>query len=157
MTDDELLNMLDQNGIDAEIEQQGPTEVGIEMPQESVTEGVLDDTDDSGFMAKSNLYKLIKSAIALHKIISDDEQLEGWVEEKITLSNDYINTVRDYLEYNMVRGAEEPASAETAPMASPAPTIKHVDNLSSSPAVKNPLVDSTELDHILKLNSRLNK
>ncbi len=62
-------------------------------------EGVLDDADDDGWMAKSELYKLAKYAIALHGMIQDNENLEPWVQSKITKASDYISTVKHYLEY----------------------------------------------------------
>ena len=62
-------------------------------------EGVLDDTDDDGWMAKSELYKLAKYAIALHGMIQDSDNLEPWVQSKITKASDYIATVKHYMEY----------------------------------------------------------
>jgi len=62
-------------------------------------EGVLDDTDDDGWMAKSELYKLSKYAIQLHGMIQDNENLEPWVQSKITKAADYISTVKHYMEY----------------------------------------------------------
>lgn len=62
-------------------------------------EGVLDDTDDDGWMAKSELYKLAKYAIALHGMIQDNDNLEPWVQSKITKAADYIGTVKHYMEY----------------------------------------------------------
>jgi len=62
-------------------------------------EGVLDDTDDDGWMAKSELYKLAKYAITLHGMIQDSDNLEPWVQSKITKASDYIATVKHYMEY----------------------------------------------------------
>jgi hypothetical protein len=64
-----------------------------------IMEGVLDDTDDDGWMAKSELYKLSKYAITLHGMIQDTDNLEPWVQSKITKAADYISTVKHYLEY----------------------------------------------------------
>jgi hypothetical protein len=64
-----------------------------------IMEGVLDDQDDDGWMAKSELYKLAKDAIALHGMIKDTDNLEPWVQSKITKASDYINSVRNYMEY----------------------------------------------------------
>lgn len=64
-----------------------------------IMEGVLDDTDDDGWMAKSELYKLAKYAIALHGMIQDNDNLEPWVQSKITKASDYISTVKHYMEY----------------------------------------------------------
>lgn len=64
-----------------------------------IMEGVLDDQDEDGWMAKSQLYKLAKDAIQLHGMIQDTDNLEPWVQSKITKASDYINSVRNYMEY----------------------------------------------------------
>ena len=74
--------------------------------QTQIIESVLDDTDDAGFMAKSNLYKAIKDGIQLHKLIGDTDPLEPWVAEKISLASDYLETVKDYVEYRNVHNNE---------------------------------------------------
>lgn len=74
--------------------------------QEQLIESVLDDSDDAGFMAKSNLYDAIKNAIQLHRIIKDTDSLEPWVLEKIALAADYIDTVKDYVEYRSLHTNE---------------------------------------------------
>jgi hypothetical protein len=74
--------------------------------KKTINEGVLDDMDDDGFMAKRQLYDLAKYAVELHRQIQDTDDLEPWVSAKITKANDYISTVKHYMEYNAVRGAE---------------------------------------------------
>lgn len=74
--------------------------------QEQLVESVLDDSDDAGFMAKSNLYNAIKNAIQLHRIIKDTDNLEPWVLEKIAIAADYIDTVKDYVEYKSIHDNE---------------------------------------------------
>ena len=52
-------------------------------------------------MARSDLFSSAKNAKQIHELISnvsEDEGLEGWVQEKIIKANDYLNTVREYLE-----------------------------------------------------------
>jgi len=71
-----------------------------------LTEGVLDEMDDDGFMAKRQLYDLAKYSIQLHKMIQDSDNLEPWVQAKITKAADYIDTVKHYLEYQDVRSDE---------------------------------------------------
>ena len=48
----------------------------------------LDHVDEEGGMAKSQLYNLAKYAIMLHDALEDEQQLEGWVQSKITLATD---------------------------------------------------------------------
>ena len=62
-------------------------------------EGVLDDADEDGWMAKSELYKLAKYAITLHGMNQDTDNLEPWVQSKITKASDYISSVKHYMEY----------------------------------------------------------
>jgi len=69
-------------------------------------EGVLDDVDDDGFMAKRQLYDLAKYSVALHRMIQDTDNLEPWVQAKITTAADYIDTVKHYMEYQGVRDAD---------------------------------------------------
>jgi hypothetical protein len=52
-------------------------------------------------MARSDLFSAAKNAKQVYELIADvseEEGLEGWVQEKIIKANDYLNTVREYLE-----------------------------------------------------------
>lgn len=68
----------------------------------------LDHIDEEGGMAKSQLYNLAKYAIMLHDALEDEQQLEGWVQSKITLATDYISKVKHYLEYELGLDMKEP-------------------------------------------------
>ena len=60
-----------------------------------------DRTDHEVEMAKSDLFQAAKNAKQVYELIHDvteDEGLEGWVQEKIIKANDYLNTIREYLE-----------------------------------------------------------
>lgn len=60
-------------------------------------------------MAREQCYHSAQNAIALHKLlkhVSEAQGLEGWVSEKITLANDYLKTVREYLEYELMTGGD---------------------------------------------------
>lgn len=59
------------------------------------------DVDREGAMAKADLYKLANYSFKLFKKINDDDQLEAWVQAKITKAADYIASVYHYLEYEM--------------------------------------------------------
>jgi len=72
-----------------------------------VTEGVLDSEDDDGWMAKSQLYKTAKYAIALHQMINDADDLEPWVQAKITRASEDLSAVKHYMEYQMTRGEHQ--------------------------------------------------
>ena len=69
-----------------------------------IMEGVLDSTDDDGWMAKGQLYQLSKYSVELHGMISDTDNLEPWVQSKITKAADYISAVKHYMEYLQING-----------------------------------------------------
>lgn len=69
----------------------------------AIREGVLDATDDDGWMAKSQLYRIAKCSAELHKMINDADELEPWVQSKITKASDYIMAVKNYMEYLIQR------------------------------------------------------
>jgi len=72
------------------------------QPQEPMNVGLPDGgVDKEGAMAKADLYKLATYSFKLFKKIQDEDQLEGWVQAKITKSADYIASVYHYLEYEM--------------------------------------------------------
>ena len=58
-------------------------------------------------MAQADLYKMAKCSTELHAILENVSELEGWVQAKITLAADYIETVKDHLEYEMARKHNE--------------------------------------------------
>jgi hypothetical protein len=51
-------------------------------------------------MAKNELYKLHNASKSLYNILKDNQDLEPWVFSKITLAASYIDSVKNYLEYN---------------------------------------------------------
>ena len=58
-------------------------------------------------MARQDCYSAAKNAIALHHLLKQIDELEGldgWVSEKITLAADYLKSVRDSLEYELMSG-----------------------------------------------------
>lgn len=69
------------------------------MNQEPI--GAHGSPDREGAMAKADLYKLANYSLKLFKKMKDDDQLEGWVQAKITKAADYIASVYHYLEYEM--------------------------------------------------------
>jgi hypothetical protein len=59
------------------------------------------EVDHEGAMAKADLYKLANYSLKLFKRIDDGDQLEAWVQAKITKAADYIASVYHYMEYEM--------------------------------------------------------
>jgi len=68
-------------------------------------------------MARSDCYTAAKYAIELHRMlkeVSEQQGLDGWVSEKITLANDYLRTVHEYLMHEMAHGQEQAMMGFTA-------------------------------------------
>ncbi len=57
--------------------------------------------DHEASMAKAELAQLAKNAISVYKMIQDGDNLDGWVSSYITLANDHLNSVQEYMEYEM--------------------------------------------------------
>ena len=79
-------------------------------------------------MARKDCYAAADDAIALHKLlrnVSEQQGLEGWVAAKITLASDYLNTVREHLEYQLMSQVQpEAMELPVAEGAMPASVIK---------------------------------
>jgi hypothetical protein len=68
-----------------------------------------DRTDHEIEMAKSDLYQAGKNAARIFDLIkgmSEEEGLEGWVQEKIIKAADYLNTVTEYLEGKQLKALD---------------------------------------------------
>jgi hypothetical protein len=70
---------------------------GPENPDAEYNQG---EYDREGDMAKDQLRTIDSAAEELYAIISANENLPEWVQKKITLAMDYIDTVRDYMKAN---------------------------------------------------------
>ena len=53
--------------------------------------------DYEGLMARTQLQTIVRNSTDLIDMLSDQENMTEWIQSKITLSQDYISTVRDYL------------------------------------------------------------
>ena len=91
----------------AELDQMNP-DMGAEttdMPAPEMGGDVIGlhngEQDREGAMAKADLYKLANYSHKLFQQIQDEDQLEAWVQAKITKAADYIASVYHYLEYEM--------------------------------------------------------
>ena len=73
----------------------------------------LKEDDHEASMARAELMQIAKNAIALAKIVHEGDDLPGWVSSYITLANDHLNSVHEYMEYE---SAKEPdlSMAESA-------------------------------------------
>ena len=53
--------------------------------------------DYEGEMTRSELKSMIANAQELLKMVGEDEEIEAWVQSKITKAADYISSVRNYM------------------------------------------------------------
>ena len=69
-----------------------------EMHAVSLSKGRdLDYGKGEGKMTRSQLHHIAEYAAVLHDMIRDEDDLPEWVESKITLAQDYLGTVLDYM------------------------------------------------------------
>lgn len=61
--------------------------------------------DHEGSMAKADLLSIHKKSGELYNMISEDEELEGWVQAKITKAAEYITAVHNNMEYEKTKPA----------------------------------------------------
>ena len=61
----------------------------------------MPEDDHEAAMARADLYKLAQYSAKLFKMIQEGQQLEGWVQAKITKSADYIASVYHFMAYEM--------------------------------------------------------
>lgn len=80
-------------------------------------EGLVE-IDQEGRMAKRQLTDVHEYSGELLQMLSDNTDLEPWVQAKITIAADYIKTIKHYLEYEMKDGAMDqvtPGSDDNLP------------------------------------------
>ena len=70
--------------------------------------------DREGDMAKEQMHTIMSAAKQLHSMLRDEENLPEWVQKKITLAKEYIDTARDYMAAQHAERGEEQPIAEKA-------------------------------------------
>lgn len=75
-----------------------------------------DKHDDEGRMAKSQLFRTMNYAKEIHDNLTDEEQLDAWVQSKITKAADYLSAVKHYLQYEKIADAKKEMPVATVPM-----------------------------------------
>mgnify|MGYP003120372626 CR=1 FL=1 len=68
------------------------------LPQQGVQHH--HDKHGEGSMAKAQMTRMCDDAVWLLENVDDVQELESWVQAKITKASDYIQSVRNYLEYH---------------------------------------------------------
>jgi hypothetical protein len=75
------------------------------------THEFLKEDNHEASMARAELLQIAKNAIELAKLVHEGDDLPGWVSSYITLANDHLNSVHEYMEYEYNK---EPTIAENA-------------------------------------------
>jgi len=66
-----------------------------------------DDEDYEADMFKGNLFTMARQAADLNEMISEQEDIEEWVQEKIAVAAHALDTVYDYLVYQKSKDGHE--------------------------------------------------
>ena len=66
----------------------------------------LKEDDHEASMARAELMQIAKNAIELAKIVHEGDDLPGWVSSYITLANDHLNSVHEYMAYESAKEPE---------------------------------------------------
>jgi hypothetical protein len=101
-------------------------------------------------MAREECYHAATSAMELHRMlkhVSEEEGLQAWASEKITLANDYLRTVKEWLEYEIMTKLEQGVAENN-----PAPVVAPVVEPAAETAM---LEDDSTLYHLFKNGSPL--
>jgi hypothetical protein len=76
------------------------TSIKEDLPMSNREVSVDDRFDDhEAPMAKAQLMNIHKQSAELFNMIVDNEELEGWVQHKLSLAADYINAVHSNMQY----------------------------------------------------------
>lgn len=59
--------------------------------------------DHEGKMAKRQVFGIVNDASQIDAMLMDDQQLDGWIQSKLTKAADYLSAVKKYLEYDLAR------------------------------------------------------
>jgi hypothetical protein len=70
--------------------------------------------DEGGEMAMGQIMAMYDKLSNLQKFVNADSEVEPWVASKITLADDYLNSVSEYMQYN--EGNEGPEEEEDVDM-----------------------------------------
>lgn len=70
------------------------------MGNPAAGKSIKEEVDDEGAMAKGQLMQMVSQASMLARMMDDNKQLDGWVQSKLTMAADYLDSVHDYLMHN---------------------------------------------------------
>ena len=82
------------------------------VPAESVEENYSAEYDDEAGMAHGSLHTLKNAVEGLQKVIDSGDNLPEWCQEKISLAEDYLVTVWDYIQSEKAQGVDPEITEE---------------------------------------------
>jgi hypothetical protein len=63
--------------------------------------------DEEGSMAKLQIHTIADASAELYNMLGDNDNLPEWVQSKITLAKEYIDTARDYMKSQSMEQAQQ--------------------------------------------------
>ena len=88
-------------------DQQGMDEAEVDSDGHSVDHADSGEYDYEGDQARDQMNTIVRAARRLDGLLDDNENMPEWVQMKVTLAADYLDTAADYIESN-----QEPELAE---------------------------------------------
>jgi hypothetical protein len=110
---------------DSALSQQGVTEAKVDSDGYSMDHADSGEYDYEGDQARDQMNTIVRAARRLDGLLDDNENMPEWVQMKVTLAADYLDTAADYIESNQEpeldegdRGRGRPPAGEqdTAPI-----------------------------------------
>ena len=98
--------------------------------------------DYEGDMARGQLQSIINNAQRVHDMLEDNDNLPEWVQSKITLAEDYISTIANYM-MSELDEAKEMGDDPTGDVAQPNLTVKKGKTTASGPVAEGHQVVAT--------------
>lgn len=74
------------------------------QPKKEEEKPVKEELDYEGGMARTQLMALATKAKQMADSLGEDEQLEAWIQTKISLASDYVSTVHDVMMHDKNKG-----------------------------------------------------
>lgn len=66
-----------------------------------------DDIENEGEMLIAQLHSIIENAKSLLKMVDSEDQIEDWIQSKITIAEDYLRTTHSYIKYYDENGDDD--------------------------------------------------
>lgn len=95
---DEELEMEDEMEFDADGEDE-IVHVASSFPMKSVSSDAPEAHDPESKMIQYQLKNIIENAEELIQMVEGLDSIEDWIQSKVTLADDYISTLRDYMKH----------------------------------------------------------